>query len=104
MVKRVMVATALLMCLLMSVATMTACSSSSASTSSSQGSASQASSEAVSSESDGPTTQQVADFHNVDLGNGWSPTSSLELKYAKCFTVDYYDGGYKLFCLSDGSR
>ncbi len=50
------------------------------------------------------TTVQVADFHNPDLGNGWKPTSSLPLQYAKCFTVDYYDGGYKLFCLSDGGR
>ena len=53
---------------------------------------------------DGPTTVQVADFHNTDLGNGMKPTSSLPLQYAKCFTVDYYDGGYKLFCLSDGQR
>ena len=104
MIKRLTVATALLMCLLTGMATMTACSSPSGSTGSSQESASQASPEAASSDSDGPTTQQVADFHNTDLGNGWSPTSSLELKHAKCFTVDYYDGGYKLFCLSDGSR
>ena len=59
---------------------------------------------AASAASDGPTTTQVENFHNTDLGNGWQPTSSLDLKYAKCYTVDYYDGGYKLFCLSDGSR
>jgi iron complex transport system substrate-binding protein len=47
---------------------------------------------------------QVDNFHNTDLGNGWQPTDSLPLQYAKCFTVDYYDGGYKLFCLSDGGR
>ena len=52
----------------------------------------------------GATTVQVGDFHNPDLGNGWKVASSLPLQYAKCFTVDYYDGGYKLFCLSDGSR
>ena len=50
------------------------------------------------------TTQQVADFHNADLGNGMKPIDSLELQYATCFTVDYYDGGYKLLCLSDGAR
>ena len=49
-------------------------------------------------------TVQVANFHNADLGNGWQPTDSMKLQYAKCFTVDYYDGGYKLFCLSDGAR
>ena len=52
----------------------------------------------------GPTTAQVGNFHNADLGNGWKSVSSLPLQYAKCFTVDYYDGGYKLFCLSDGGR
>lgn len=49
-------------------------------------------------------TVQVANFHNTDLGNGWQPTGSMQLQYAKCFTVDYYEGGYKLFCLSDGGR
>ena len=52
----------------------------------------------------GSTTVQVANFHNDDLGNGMKPIRSLPLQYAKCFTVDYYDGGYKLFCLSDGGR
>ena len=50
------------------------------------------------------TTTVVDNFHNADLGNGMKPVDSLKLDYAKCFTVDYYDGGYKLFCLSDGSR
>ena len=53
---------------------------------------------------DDRSTKQVEGFHNTDLGNGWKPTGSLELQYATCFTVDYYDGGYKLFCLSDGGR
>jgi len=38
------------------------------------------------------------------LGNGWEPQSSMELAYAKNFSVDYYDGGYKLLSLSDGTR
>ena len=50
------------------------------------------------------TTKQVADFHNADLGNGWQPVSAMDLQYAKCFSVDYYDGGYKLVCMSDGGR
>ena len=53
---------------------------------------------------DDRSTGQVAGFHDTDLGNGWRPTGALELQYATCFTVDYFDGGYKLFCLSDGAR
>lgn len=55
-------------------------------------------------EATGPTTQTVADFHDSDLGCGMEPTSSLPLDYAECFTVDYYDDGYKLLCLADGER
>lgn len=46
-------------------------------------------------------TPQKAD---TGLGNGWEPNSSMELKYAEQFTVDYYDGGYKLIELADGAR
>lgn len=38
------------------------------------------------------------------LGNGWQPESSMELQYAKNFSVDYYNGGYALITISDGSR
>lgn len=38
------------------------------------------------------------------LGNGWEPQDSMELSYATQFAVDYYEGGYKLVMLSDGSR
>ena len=37
-------------------------------------------------------------------GNGWEPVRSMELSYATQFAVDYYDGGYKLITLADGSR
>lgn len=53
---------------------------------------------------DGPTTTLVEGFRNPDLGNGWQPTGSMELQYASCFTVDEYDGGYRLACLADGQR
>lgn len=46
----------------------------------------------------------VADFHNPDLGCGWEPVSSLDLSHAKNFTVDDYEGGYRLICIADGSR
>ena len=52
----------------------------------------------------GPHTTLVSDFHNADLGCGWQPTGSLELRHAHCFTVDYFDGGYALICTADGSR
>lgn len=38
------------------------------------------------------------------LGNGWEPVGSMELKFAHEFSVDYYEGGYKLISLGDGSR
>ena len=49
-------------------------------------------------------TTLVGSFHNDDLGNGWGVTESLELSYARRFTVDSYEGGYRLLCLADGSR
>ena len=41
--------------------------------------------------------------------SGWSPgglklTGSMRLEYADQFAVDYYEGGYKLISLADGSR
>ena len=76
-----------------------ACSPASIGSTAASSSASAASASGASS-----TTTVVDNFHNADLGNGMKPVDSLKLDYAKCFTVDYYDGGYKLFCLSDGSR
>ena len=38
------------------------------------------------------------------LGNGWEPDGTMELKYAEEFGVDYYEDGYKLITLGDGSR
>lgn len=38
------------------------------------------------------------------IGNGWMPTKTMELSYAKQFSVDYYEGGFKLITLADKSR
>ncbi len=38
------------------------------------------------------------------LGNGWQPLSSMEPELADQFSVDYYQDGYKLITLADGSR
>ncbi|MDD4076125.1 MAG: ABC transporter substrate-binding protein [Eubacteriales bacterium] len=38
------------------------------------------------------------------LGNGWEPESHMALDYATQFSMDYYDGGYELVTLADGSR
>ncbi len=43
-------------------------------------------------------------FHNTDLGNGWKVESSLDLHYAEGFTVDYFEGGYKLVCIKGNQR
>lgn len=53
---------------------------------------------------DGQYTTLVTNFRNTDLGCGWEPTGSMELRYAHCFTVDYYGGGYALACMADGNR
>ena len=95
-------ATLLLICCMAAFAGCASSSSGQAASSASTGESSSGAAESAAS--DGPTTQQVENFHNTDLGNGWKPTDSLQLDYAKCFTVDYFDGGYKLFCLSDGGR
>ena len=52
----------------------------------------------------GAHTTLVDNFRNTDLGNGWQPTGSMELQYARCFTVDYYEGGYALVCVADKNR
>lgn len=38
------------------------------------------------------------------LGNGWEPEGSMDLEFATGFSVDYYQGGYKLITIADGSR
>lgn len=43
-------------------------------------------------------------FRNTDIGCGWEPVSSLELSAAENYTVDRYEGGFELICISDGSR
>ncbi len=47
---------------------------------------------------------QTQEFRNPDLGCGWESKSTLELKYAQNFSIDYYDGGYKLVCISNEAR
>lgn len=70
-----------------------------------QGDASAASSQAAAAnEATTPRTELVQDFRNTDLGCGWVPTSRMDLRYARCYTVDYFEGGYALACLADGAR
>jgi iron complex transport system substrate-binding protein len=38
------------------------------------------------------------------LGNGWQPTSTMDLEYAQNFSVDYFNGGYALISISNGDR
>ena len=46
----------------------------------------------------------TSDTPKKGLGNGWRIESSMKLQYAKNFSVDYYNGGYALITISDGSR
>ena len=41
---------------------------------------------------------------STGLSNGWVPERSMELQFATQFSVDYYQDGYKLISLADGSR
>ena len=52
----------------------------------------------------GTASSAAADFHNADLGCGWKPTGTLQLEYAKHFTVDEFEGGLRLICVSNGER
>lgn len=61
----------------------------------------------VGASGDGASTEAqdaVPTWHNTDLGCGLEPTGSIELANARNFSVDYYDGGYKLICIADGTR
>ncbi len=44
------------------------------------------------------------DARQNGLGNGWQVERSMELKYAKNFSVDYYNDGYALISITDGTR
>ena len=43
-------------------------------------------------------------YTEKSLGNDWEVSHSTELKYARNFEIDYYEGGYALLSISDGSR
>lgn len=58
----------------------------------------------TSQEAAGPSTTLVDGFRNTDLGCDLALTGSMELQYARCFTLDYYEGGYQLLCVADGNR
>ena len=49
-----------------------------------------------------PTTPAPTTEENYD--GKLIPDYSMELKYAKCFSVDYYKGGYKLIKIVDGKQ
>lgn len=44
------------------------------------------------------------DASKPDLSFGLKVTGSMKLEFANQFSVDYYEGGYKLISLADGSR
>ena len=47
---------------------------------------------------------QLANFRNTDLGNGLQPTGNIRLDYARCFSLDTYEDGSVLACISNGGR
>lgn len=50
------------------------------------------------------TAQTKEGANHAGMGNDWQIEYSMELKYAQNFSVDYYQGGYALISISDGSR
>ena len=44
------------------------------------------------------------DFRNLDIGVGIEHVSSFGLEYAENFTIDEFEGGYLLICVSNGER
>lgn len=43
-------------------------------------------------------------FRNADIGCGWQPTGRVELRWARAFTLDEFEGGYRLLCTANGER
>ena len=43
-------------------------------------------------------------FRNADTGAGLKHVAQMPLEYAQNFTVDEYEGGYQLVCISNGER
>lgn len=52
----------------------------------------------------GGHTQLVDGFRNTDLGATLRHAGTIDLQYARCLTLDTYDGGYVLACMADGNR
>ena len=52
----------------------------------------------------GPYTSLEQDFHDTDIGCDLAVTGSMDLAWAKRYTVDYLEGGYALVCVADGHR
>lgn len=52
----------------------------------------------------GSGQEQAAMEHNTDISQELAYDHSLELSYAEEFSVDYYENGYALLAISDGSR
>ncbi|MBM6777954.1 ABC transporter substrate-binding protein [Collinsella tanakaei] len=49
-------------------------------------------------------TSEEPTFRNADTGADLEHVAQLPLEYAQNFTVDEYEGGYQLVCISNGER
>ncbi len=50
------------------------------------------------------TSSGINEDRDLDISPQLQYESSMELEYAREFAVDYYEGGYKLLSISDGTR
>ena len=64
-------------------------------------STSETASAAPAAASQGETSQPEASAAAPLTWKEMQPTGSMPLRYAECFTVDYYDGGLALICMGD---
>ena len=88
--------TALILCFAVAAAALTSCSTSS---SSSAASSEASSTPASSASSEAASSSEAEESYDGKLVFD----HSMELQYAKCFSVDYYKGGYKLIKTTGGA-
>ncbi|MDM8300609.1 ABC transporter substrate-binding protein [Collinsella tanakaei] len=56
------------------------------------------------SEHTSTTLQDSSDWHDIDVGCDLGDAQPLDLSYARNFTIDTFEDGYRLVCISNGDR
>ncbi len=56
------------------------------------------------SDARGAGTSSGVSGRDTSLGIGWVPSSTMDVRHATQFAVDYYDGGYELLTIGNGEQ